>query len=89
VPEAQGKPIALASTDLEALKGEAYKAMVDHRAGWAYFIIDGVRCPVSMPTQVFKLRMPDGTETELRDPAPAVYADDGSFRALTSIGPPE
>lgn len=70
------------SEDLEQLKVEAYKAMMSAGGGWAYFIIGGAKCTVSMPKQVFQLRMPDGTCNELKDSAPPVFEGNGKFRAL-------
>ena len=81
VPEDQ-EPIAMESEDLEQLKVEAYKAMMTANGGWAYFIIGGAKCTVSMPKQVFQLRMPDGTCHELKDSAPPVFESNGKFRAL-------
>lgn len=81
VPE-DGEPIMLDSSDFEQLKGEAYKALLAAGSGWAYFIINNIRCQVSTPRQIFTLRMPDGSHTELRDPAPAVFESNGKYRAL-------
>jgi len=72
----------LEADDLEQLKGEAYKAIMQARSGWAYFIIDGAKCTVSMPKQIFQLRMPNGELSELRDGAPPVFEGNGKFRVL-------
>jgi hypothetical protein len=81
VPEDQ-EPIALESDDLEQLKVEAYKAMMQAGGGWAYFIIGGAKCTVSMPKQTFQLRMPNDELSELKDAAPPVFEGNGKFRVL-------
>jgi len=81
VPE-DDDPIALESDDLEQLKVEAYKALMQAGGGWAYFIIGGAKCTVSMPKQAFQLRMPNGELSELKDAAPPVFEGNGKFRVL-------
>jgi hypothetical protein len=84
-PKVDGSPPqAFASDDLEALKKQAFEAMTRAREGWCYFIIDGVRCNVSMPRQSFVLQLPEGKFTEIVDPSAPVFQDDGSFLTLVS-----
>lgn len=77
-------PQTFASDDMEALKKAAFEAMAKAREGWCYFIIDGVRCNVSLPRQSFLLQLPDGKFTEINDPGAPVFQEDGSFVTLVS-----
>jgi hypothetical protein len=88
VPD-DGEPSMLESTDQEQLFREAYSALLATKSsggkGWAYFIINGTKCMVSMPKQVFTVRMPNGDLAELRDPAPPVFDQNGRFKLLAEM----
>lgn len=85
VPDAGGNPVKLSSDDFEELKKQAIFNLLQARSGWAYFVIEGVVCYLSTPTQVFKLRMPDGSMTELRQASGEVFGTDGKFQTLERI----
>jgi len=86
VGEMDSTPACHSSEDLEGLLKKAYAELVKARTGWAYLIIDGKRCVVSSASQVFHVRMPDGTVRMLSDPAGPVFTEDGRFCAL--VEPP-
>ena len=74
-------PKAVSTDSLDTLKEGLHKSLLEAKRGWVYVFIDGKRCRVSQPIQVFVLELPGGGAAELRGPAPA-FEDDGSFRCL-------
>lgn len=85
IPDSGGSPSKLSSDDLEGLKKQAMDLLLSVKSGWCYFIIDGVVCHLAAPVQVFQLRLPDGTLTELRESSGAVFNTDDKFAVLTSV----
>jgi hypothetical protein len=79
----ESPPQAVNADDLQALRRSLYKAMLGAKKGWAYVYVNGKRCLVSSPIQVFLLRLPDGNTVELREDAPE-FPEDGAFRCLTA-----
>jgi hypothetical protein len=80
--EGDGAILRLESDDLAPLLHEAYAALLRNKTGHAYFIIDGAKCKLSWPQQVFQLVMPDGSMTELADGAAPVFDQHDRFRVL-------
>lgn len=85
IPDSGGSPLRLSSDDLEGLKKQAMEQLLSVRTGWCYFMIDGVICHLAAPTQVFQLRLPDGSITELKESTGAVFSTDDKFAVLTSV----
>jgi hypothetical protein len=81
--DSESSPQAASAGDLKSLSHNLYKAMLGAKKGWAYVYVDGKRCLVSSPIQLFLLRLPDGTTVELREDAPE-FPEDGAFRCLTA-----
>lgn len=84
VADGGGPPVNLSSDDLNQLKQQAYAEIRKAVTGWCHFMIDGQRCLISSPTQLFQLRMPDGSLTEIRDSASPVFDVNGRFNTLTT-----
>ena len=77
-----GAPSWISSDDLEGLCKSAYERLSASKEGWAYFIIDGKRCLVSQPRQVFLVQLPDGSTKTLSSAEGPVYNNDGKFISL-------
>ena len=73
-----GPPIDLQSDDMYELEIQAFEALMSNRNGWAYFIIDGAKCPISTPQPVFTVKVPNG-KIELRSMAEPVFGTDFWF----------
>lgn len=80
--EGDGEILRLESDDLAPLLHEAYAALLRIKTGHAYFIIDGAKCKLSWPQQVFQLSMPDGSRVELASGAAPVFDQHDRFRVL-------
>ena len=77
--EAVPKPVT--ADKLDALTKGLHDALLETKKGWAYVFIDGQRCRVSQPIQVFLLKLPDGKTVELRGDEPT-FPEDGAFKCL-------
>jgi hypothetical protein len=82
-----GAPVQLSSNDIEALKQLALAEMAKAGQGWCYFVIDGAMCALSQPKQIFHLRLPDGSFSELRGVEGPVFDSSGRFTMLRSEQP--
>lgn len=80
-----GAPIPLSFGSLEALKDELPRILANHKEGYCYVHYNGKLCQVSKPIQVFKLKLPDGTEVMLGDQQAATFAEDHAFCALAPV----
>lgn len=78
-----GAPVVASADSLDALRNGLHSTLLEAKTGWAYIYIDGKRCTLSQPIQVFLLRLPDGKTVELRGDEP-VFPDDGAFKCLES-----
>jgi hypothetical protein len=78
----ESTPQAAAADDIEAFKKGLKDALFLAKKGWAFPYVNGERCLLSSPIQMFILRLPDGTTIELRENAPE-FPEDGRFRCLT------
>jgi hypothetical protein len=87
VPDAaegsESAPQAASADDLEAFKKGLREAVLRAREGWAYSYVNGKRCQMSGPIQIFLLRLPDGSTIELREDSPE-FPEDGRFRCMTA-----
>ncbi len=76
-----GPPVSLQSNDFYELEIEAYQALTQHRSGWAWFIIDGAKCAISLPRPQFIVKLPEGKRLELNNMADPVFENDFRFRS--------
>ncbi len=82
VPDADGQPPEFVEcTSMESMISELYTRMIKHGSGWVYPVVNGQRAVVSMPRQLFQLKMTDGTLLEVADPASPAF-DAGRFLTL-------
>jgi len=82
-----GPPTWTSSDDLDSLLKSAYAHLNSVREGWAYFIIDGKRCLISNPQQVFSIRLPSGEIKTISAPGGPVFQNDGLFVSLRPCAP--
>jgi hypothetical protein len=82
VADGGGPPVNLSSDSLESLMQQAYQEIVKAGSGWCHFIIDGQRCLISSPSQIFQLRTPHGMLLPMVDPGAAVFDPNGKFSIL-------
>ena len=80
-------PTTMSGSDLKMLMQSAHAAIMRAGSGWCYFLINGVRCTLSQPMQVYKVRLPDGTYVEMGGQEDPAFNEDGRFSTLRDIRP--
>lgn len=75
----KGGPAALSGNDLDGFLADVNKRLREIKRGWCHIILDGVKCELSEPRVVFKLKMPDGTLRQFGDTTAPSFSPDGSF----------
>jgi hypothetical protein len=81
IPEEGGTPRVISAQDRAALLTASYQVLMEVGKGWCY-VVEGKIGSLSNPTQVFELRMPDGSVSEIRDQSKGAAASDGRFSVL-------
>lgn len=82
VSDGGGPPVSLFSDDLPKLSQQAYQEIIKAGSGWCHFIVDGQRCYISNPAQLFQLRLPSGALAPFGDTSSPVFDANGKFSTL-------
>ena len=82
VSEEGGAPVALEAPTLDGLLAQLYPALVQAKSGWCYVNVKGQRVQISSPSQIFQLKLPDGTLVKIEDPAKGAFDANNRFSTL-------
>lgn len=83
MPDADGEPPQIVeATSLASMLEEMYIRMKKVGSGWIYPVINGERALISVPRQLFKLKLADNSLLDVCDNTALAFDANGRFTVL-------
>lgn len=77
-----GSPEIFEATDMDTFIKTMYDKMIHYGSGWIYPVVDGKRASISLPQQLFRMKLADGTMVDVAKPEALTFEANGRFNSF-------